>query len=294
MADFLQKMADASRDRVSMLRASWSDDQLDRPVLPLKRRGFDLIAEIKDRSPAEGELATAVTTRSARAAAYAEGGAAAISVLTEPFRFSGEIGHVEEVVEGRQLADDGADQADGDGDLEAGEVVEAVAHFEIPVMRKDFLVDVSQVLEAKAAGASGVLLIAAILDDDKLSDMLIVAAEHGLFVLLESFGEEDLTRAAKLLDDERHASRAESGELLFGINTRDLRTLAVDPDRLEQLAASLPENVLAVAESGLNEPGDAARVAGLGYSLALVGTALMKSDDPQRLVADMLASGRSA
>jgi len=269
MADFLQKMAEASRDRASMLRGRWGDDELDRPVFPLVRDGFDLIAEIKDRSPAEGDLATAARSRGERASAYAAGGAAAISVLTEPFRFAGEIGHVEEVVE-------------------------AVSEFHTPVMRKDFLVDVSQVLEAKAAGASGVLLIAAILDDEALRDMLDVATEHGMFVLLESFSADDLERSVRLLEDAKHAERASTGGLMFGINTRDLRTLAVDPERLAELAGRIPADVTAVAESGLHEPEDAARVACLGYSLALVGTALMRSDDPGKLVADMLLAGRSA
>lgn len=269
MGDFLQKMADASSDRVSMLRSSWTSEELDRPVCKLKLNGFDLIAEVKERSPAEGDLSGQRIDRSARAVAYAEGGAAAISVLTEPFRFAGEIAHLDEVVN-------------------------AVAALDVPVMRKDFLVHTSQVLEARASGASGVLLIAAILDDAALEDMLSCAGEHGLFVLLESFSEDDLARCCRLLDQTAHAERAAAGELLLGVNTRNLRTLAVDPTRLERLADRLPPTAVAVAESGVVEPDDAARIASQGYAMALVGTALMLSKDPRQLVADMLSAGRGS
>ena len=156
-------------------------------------------------------------------------------------------------------------------------------------MRKDFLVEPAQVLEARAAGASGVLLIVTMLADGKLRSMLDCAKEHGLFVLLESFDEDDLSRLANLMNTD-DLDQAEQGQLLFGVNTRNLRTLAVDPDRLQNLAGSLPEG-RCVAESGLNTPTDTARVAGLGYSVALVGSALMRSEDPAALVASMRKDG---
>lgn len=267
MTDFLQKMATASRDRASFLRSAWSSEELDRPVVPLRLEKFDLIAEIKDQSPAAGRLAGDSADREARAVDYAKGGAAAISVLTEPFRFAGEIAHLEEVVA-------------------------AVASMNVPVMRKDFLVDTVQLLEARASGASGVLLIAAILDDSELADMLACAREYSLFVLLESFDDDDLSRSCKLLEQSVHADSAAADQLLIGVNTRNLRTLEVDPLRLERLAELLPAAAVAVAESGLNEPADAARVSSQGYSMALVGTALMRSADPARLVSAMLAAGR--
>ena len=269
MADFLDKMATSSRDRASLLEARWSDDQLDRPVVPLTLSGFDLIAEIKDRSPAEGALDDASFDRGARAVEYASGGAAAISVLTEPSRFDGEIAHL-------------------------AAVAAAVEGMDVPVMRKDFLVDTAQILEARASGASGVLLIAAILDDTRLEDMLACAREHSLFVLLEAFGEDDLARCAALLERHVHREQAAAGRLLVGVNTRNLRTLEVDPQRLESLAPSLPDGAVAVAESGLVTPSDAARVALQGYAMALVGTALMRAAEPRRLVADMLEAGRTA
>ena len=258
MSDFLQTMAASSAERAAAAKRHSSAD-FDKPVVPLVLGDFDVIAEIKDRSPAEGKLATKDSNRTKQAQRYVEGGAAAISVLTEPSRFSGALTHLEEVI---------------------------AAVPNTPVMRKDFLVEPVQVLEARASGASGVLLIVTMLSDDKMREMLDCAAEHDMFVLLESFDSSDLERASQLLDTSSNQDRAESGQLLFGVNTRNLRTLHVDPDRLADLAAGLPA-ARCVAESGLHDANDAATVAGLGYRLALVGTALMRSTDPASLVRAM-------
>lgn len=262
MSDFLQTMARSSAARAA-LAATPSAAELDRRLVPLTLKSFDVIAEIKDRSPAEGDLATPGSDRATRARQYAAGGAAAISVLTEPEYFSGSLQHLEEVV---------------------------AAVPNTPVMRKDFLVAPIQVLEARRAGASGVLLIVAMLSDATLRDMLDCAAEHGMFVLLESFDSADLVRAKRLLDNNADRDRALQGQLLFGVNTRNLRSLHVDPERLATLALELPTGCC-VAESGLHDADDAARVAGLGYRMALVGSALMRSDDPAALVAAMRAAG---
>ena len=163
MSDFLATMAQSSAERAARAGPIGAA-QLDKPVVPLQLGAFDVIAEIKDRSPAEGGLTARGVDRAARARQYADGGAAAISVLTEPSRFDGSLEHLEEVVT-------------------------AVAG--TPVMRKDFLVDPVQVLEARRAGASGVLLITAMLSDEKLRAMLDVAFELGMFVLLEAFDEND-------------------------------------------------------------------------------------------------------
>ena len=264
MSDFLQQMATLSAERAAGAATIRAAD-LDKPIVALQLERFSVIAEIKDRSPAEGELAKSGQMRVEQARQYATGGAAAISVLTEPSQFAGDLSHVEEV---------------------------AAAVPGTPIMRKDFLVDTVQILEARAAAASGVLLIVTMLSDRKLRDMLDCAREHGLFVLLESFDEQDLSRTAALMSVDDQA-QAERGQLLFGVNTRDLRTLHLDPDRLQRLAPSLP-NGPCVAESGLYSPQDAARVAGWGYSAALVGTALMRSDDPAALVADMRGAGAEA
>jgi indole-3-glycerol phosphate synthase len=261
MSDFLQSMADLSAERAAAASPHLSD--LDKPVVPITLEGFDVIAEIKGRSPAEGVLATVDSDRAARARNYANGGAAAISVLTEPGKFAGSLRHLQEVV---------------------------AAVPDTPVMRKDFLVEPVQILEARSCGASGVLLIVTMLTDAKVREMLDCAAELGMFVLLESFDADDLVRASRLLDNSGDQQRAESGQLLFGVNSRDLRTLHVDPDRLAKLAPVLPAGYC-VAESGLHDADDAATVAELGYRLALVGTVLMRSDDPAVLISEMRAAG---
>ena len=262
MSDFLKTMAAHSAERAAAAGQFCSAD-FERPVLPLTLSRFDIIAEIKDRSPAEGVLASGERSRSEQAALYASGGAAAISVLTEPSRFDGSLAHLEEVV---------------------------AAVPGTPVMRKDFLVDPVQILEARKCGASGVLLIATMLSDDKLHAMLECAWQHDLFVLLESFDADDLKRTSSLLEKSAHQERAANGQLLVGINTRNLRTLAVDAERLKLLASALPQ-ARCVAESGLLVADDATRVAGWGYQLALVGTALMRSDNPAGLIAAMRTAG---
>jgi indole-3-glycerol phosphate synthase len=131
-------------------------------------------------------------------------------------------------------------------------------------------------------------------DVDDLKKMLDCAFEHGLFVLLESFDDADLELTAQLLEQPQYLDQAERNKLLAGVNTRNLRSLAVDPDRLQRLSPSLPPSSVCVAESGLHTAGDAAAVARWGYRMALVGTALMRADDPARLIADMLSAGRNA
>jgi indole-3-glycerol phosphate synthase len=270
VSDFLAEMVRGSRARVREARAC-------EPEVGLRSRGlatasppplgldrFDLIAEVKLRSPSAGRLddepgaEAAVATR---AAAYAAGGAAAISVLTEPSAFDGDPAHVSA----------------------------AARAVRVPVLRKDFLVEPYQVLEARAWGAGGVLLIARVLDDRLISEMLDAASEMGLFVLAEAFDPEDLARIGSTL-----ARRPRTCQVLVGLNTRDLGTLAVDPSRLEALAGSFPKGSTRVAESGVGTPEAAARAAALGYQVVLVGTALMQSKEPGRLVASMVAAGRAA
>lgn len=267
MSDFLTTMGDRSRERAAAIARRFSASDFDLPLVPLNTGTFGVIAEIKERSPAAGSLAADGASRSDRARQYVQAGAAAISVLTEPSSFDGDLSHLEEVVS-------------------------AVAGADVPVMRKDFLVETKQVQEARAAGASGVLLIVAMLDDKRLADMLACAAEHSLFVLLESFDGQDLERTKRFLEDPARADRVANGQLLIGVNSRDLRTLHVDPARLEDLAARLPESAVTVAESGIESAADVRRVAALGYRAALVGTALMQRADPAALINEMLLAGR--
>ena len=277
MPDFLESMAAGSRRRLERARAARGLDRLLRlvddasapPALRLSG-AFDVIAEIKATSPAAGPLADAdALDPAARAGDYAAGGAAAVSVLTEPVRFGGDLEHLS-----------GA--------------ARALAHTGVPAMRKDFLVDDYQVVEARVAGAGGVLAIVAMLDDAMLSAMAARAAELGLFVLVECFDVTDIERAKRLIDTESGAALADDGTLLVGVNTRDLRTLAVDGERLRRLADVLPTGVPRVAESGLEAPDDAARVVRLGYDVALIGTALMRHDAPAAAVGEFVAAGRDA
>jgi len=265
MSDFLQQMAELSAQRAASAHRAIRASELDQPVIPLSLDGFDIIAEIKEASPSEGALNRLQRSRVELAADYAQGGAAAISVLTEPTCFSGDIAHLQEVA----------------------------ATSDIAVMRKDFLVDPWQILEARAAGASGVLLIAAILSDEQLDTMLACASEHSMFVLLESFDADDLARSVKLLQADRFQQQAAQHRLLVGVNTRNLRTLQVDDGRLASLSTMLPAQAVCVAESGLHESADVAHAAALGYRMALVGSALMRSENPGQVIRNMLTAARS-
>lgn len=278
--DFLATMAVRSRERADTARTRRSQSELlasIRDLDPAKRlhrssEGFDLIAEMKLRSPALGQLRRGDRDNlEQRVASYAEAGAAAVSVLTEPSRFDGALEHLERAAL-------------------------ALQSHAVPTMRKDFLVDPYQVLEARAAGASGVLLILRMLPMDVLASLFDTALEHGLFILLEAFDEHDVETATRLIEPRLGLqSTAASGSLvLLGVNCRDLVSLQVIPGHLEALAPKLPRWLPRVAESGLATADDARRLAAAGYDLALVGSALMSGDHPRDLAAQMLAAGRSA
>ena len=157
------------------------------------------------------------------------------------------------------------------------------AAVELPVMRKDFLTDPYQVWQARAAGASGILLMANILPGAALAQMLETAAAADLFVLLEAFNQEELDRGAAALDEVPVG--------VLGVNCRDLTSLAVDPGRFAQMA--LPHHPV-IAESGVETTDQVAALAGLGYRGVLVGTTLMQSADPQTTIASMVAAGEAA
>lgn len=272
--DFLAAMAEASRERVALARRGMSDAELNRwassspapQPLRLSPQGFDVIAEVKLRSPAVGQLKAGGTEDIvARVGAYATAGAVAVSVLTEPDRFEGSLDHLEQA--SRALAGRG-----------------------VPAMRKDFLVDPWQVAEARLAGAGGILVIARMLDREALLALIAAAKRFGLFVLVECFDEQDIAVARELVQ----APQAQGVQLLIGVNSRDLVTLKVVPGRLEQLLPLLPATHPRVAESGVGTAEDAARLAGLGYELALIGSALMTAPDPAGLLSSMITAGRGA
>ena len=273
MTDFLASMVEGSRARAAALLAVRSEDEwrraaVDAPPAPpirLDPRGFDLIAEIKLSSPSEGTLAPGSADVAARARCYAGAGACAVSVLTEPSRFGGDLAHLE--IAAAALAGAG-----------------------VPAMAKDFLVAPCQVAAARLAGAGGVLLILRILDDARLLEMLDLARSLGMFVLVEAFDAADLERARRLFSP----AHAEAPPVLLGLNTRDLATLKVSPGRLAELAGDFPPALAAVAESGLVEPADTAAAAAQGYALGLVGTALMRAADPGAHLGALLEAGRGA
>src|SRR6476646_2775759 len=178
------------------------------PMPHFRARGSSVIAEVKRRSPSKGDLAD-IPDPAALATAYARGGAAAISVLTEERRFGGSL-----------------------DDLRA-----VRAAVDTPLLRKDFIVDDYQLLEARAAGADLALLIVAALDDDELRRLHDAARELGLTVLVEVHDEPETERAVAL------------GAELIGVNARNLKTLAVDEATFAKLAPLVPEDRVLVAES---------------------------------------------
>ncbi len=269
---FLEERRVASEARVVAARAREPEAALRvraleaPPAPPLRLDGrFDLVAELKLRSPARGALGANAHDLEARVAAYARAGAAAVSVLTEPERFDGSLTHL-------------------------ARAAAALRPLGVPAMRKDFLVDPYQLYEARAAGAGGVLLIVSMVEPGRLVAMLEAAAELGLFVLLEAFDAADVSGARAAIE----TWRGPPAHALVGVNSRDLRTLEVEPARLEALVGALPPAQPRVAESGLATPEDAARLARAGYTLALVGSALMTAPSPEALARAMIDAGRAA
>lgn len=271
MSGLLTEMAQLSLQRFEAARARESEAELwarandtpPPPKLKLSPEGFDLIAECKLYSPSAGDLSANTSDVQTRVSAYGKGGAAAVSVLTEPSRFGGQLEHLTQAAH-------------------------VLTPLNVPVMRKDFLVEPYQVMEARAAGGGGVLVIARMLDRTRICSLLDCAAMLGLFVLIEAFDGDDIAVINEVL-----ASRKTYDErILVGVNCRDLQTLQVNFERLAEWVDVLPAAYPLVAESGVSTVEDVKRVVDLGYHLALVGTTLMNSPDPCRLASGMLATGR--
>jgi len=251
VSDFLAEMIVGARERVAAARATSPLARPDRPrkcgrlraALARPRAGQDgapaaglaLIAEVKRRSPSKGDIAPGLDAV-AQASAYEAAGADAISVLTEPSRFGGSL-----------------------DDLRA-----VAATVNLPVLRKDFIVDPFQLWEAEAAGAAAVLLIAAALSDAELKALLDECDACGLDALVEVHDEPELGRALA------------AGAPLIGINNRNLRTLSVDLSVTEQLAPRVPPGTIVVGESGVTSAADARRLAAAGAHALLVGEALVR------------------
>ena len=227
------------------------------PRGPLFERGLardgcvNVIAECKRRSPSKGVLASTYDPV-AIARCYEQGGAVAISVLTEPTFFDGALEHLTSVRS-------------------------AVS---VPLLRKDFIVDEYQLLEARAAGADAVLLIVAALAQHDLVRLHARAWELGLATVVEVHDDEELSRAL------------DGGARVVGVNNRNLRTLAVDVEASYRLAAKIPSTVVAVSESGLQSQGELGRLSAAGYRAFLIGERFMTDPDPARAVRELIGSVR--
>ena len=210
-----------------------------------------MIAEVKRRSPSKGELAADLDP-TALATAYAAGGAACLSVLTDAEFFGGSA-----------------------EDLQAARVASGR-----PVLRKDFTVSEADVVDARSMGADCVLLIVAALSDPELSTFHSLALELGLDALVEVHDEAELERALAV------------GARVVGVNQRDLVTFQVDTARAVRVAPLIPAGVLGVAESGITGRDDALRLADAGFRALLVGETLVRSGDPAAAVADLRVAQR--
>lgn len=220
----------------------------ERPLWAAPRRGFAsalrarrpaVIAEVKKASPSKGVI-RADFDPVAIARQYAAGGAVALSVLTEERHFQGSPAYLEAIR----------------------------AAVDLPLLRKDFIVDPYQVAEARAWGADAILLIVAALDDAVLRDLHAAALELGLDVLVEAHDAGEVARAAAI------------GATLIGINNRDLRSFVTTLETAERLRGDIPSGALAVAESGIETAADVARLRAAGYEVLLIGESLMRQPDP--------------
>ncbi|MDO5677362.1 MAG: indole-3-glycerol phosphate synthase TrpC [Propionibacteriaceae bacterium] len=212
-----------------------------------------VISEVKRKSPSKGELAS-IADPAALAASYADGGAAAISVLTEKHRFNGSL-----------------------ADLDA-----VRARVGVPVLRKDFMVEEYQFYEARAHGADLVLLIVASLTDAELRSFLDLSAELGMTPLVETHTEEEVDRALAV------------GAELIGVNNRNLKTLDVDLATFGKLAERIGDAAVKVAESGILTEADVAQVAAEGADVILVGEALVKHGDPTHAIGAFMDAAERA
>lgn len=205
---------------------------------------ISFICEVKKASPSKGIIAEEFPYLSI-AKEYEDAGAAALSVLTEPFYFMGSAGHLAEIAESAA----------------------------VPVLRKDFIVDPYQIFESKCLGASAVLLICALHGTDALKEFITIAHGLGLSALVEAHAEDEVESALK------------AGARIIGINNRDLKTFEVDMETSVRMAGMIPENVLFVSESGIGTAEDIALLRRHKADAVLIGEALMRSPDKKRRLA---------
>jgi indole-3-glycerol phosphate synthase len=260
--DLLRAIVDATRRVVELRREREPDAAVERRAAAGRPDGFrferelgmpnrvNVVAECKRRSPSKGVLA-ADYDPVALARRYEQGGAVAISVLTEPSFFDGSLEHLSAL---RQAVS-------------------------LPLLRKDFVIDEYQLLEARAAGADAVLLIVAALGQSDLVRLQQRAWDLGLAALVEIHDDEELERAV------------DGGARVIGVNNRNLRTLAVDVDASFRLADKMPRSVVTVSESGLRTREDLERLAAAGYRAFLIGERFMTAADPAAALQALIHGG---
>lgn len=263
--DLLEAIIAATRTRVDAAMSREPRASLERRAMAERPQGdhfaarlsrthaVNVIAECKRRSPSRGVLRAAYDPV-AIAAGYEASGAAAISVLTEPGFFDGALAHLAAVR----------------------------AAVRIPLLRKDFIIDEYQLLEARAAGADAILLIVAALDDAALVRLSASARDLGLAALVEVHDAEECRRALG------------AGAAIIGVNNRNLRTLQVDLNASHEVARLLPSSVIGVSESGLKTPADLQAMKALGYRAFLMGERFMIEPDPGAALAGLLESLQGA
>lgn len=263
MSSRLERILADTHDLVPALRRRQTELRAlaeNRPPPPDWVRAFvrpdvTVIAEVKRRSPSSGLISLDLDP-AALAKDYSSGGARAISVLTNETFFGGSL-----------------------ADLES-----ATDAVDLPIIRKDFIVDPVQVYEARAAGASAILLIVRAIEREQLADLFRLASEMGLGTLIEVHSRKELDEALRV------------DPAYIGVNSRDLSTFQVELDRLAGILQSIPEGMTAVAESGITTREDVELVASWGADAALVGTALARSTNPVnavRLLTGVERRGRS-
>lgn len=236
---------------VESLREALAERDHDRPFREaLARPGMSLICEFKRRSPSAGEIAPGVQLVD-QVTAYEEGGAAALSILTDPENFNGDL----------------------------ADLAQARAASTLPILRKDFIVDPYQLTESAASGADAVLLIATVLTDSRLGEFQSEAAGLDLDCLVEVHDERDLERAL------------ESGAEVIGINNRNLDTGKVDVATTYDLITGVPTGKTVVSESGISRRDELVELERVGVDAALIGESLMRADDPGALVREFAGPG---
>ena len=253
--DLLERLVLEARQDLQRRRHLLGSDQFELGVAAyspkdfigaLRRPGLTVIAEMKQRTPSMGVLSD--DYRPAEIArAYADGGAAAISVLTHMAGFGGRPEHIRAVR----------------------------AATELPILRKDFVTDPFEVAEARACGADAVLLIVDALDRTQLKDLIAVARSRGVAALVE------------VHDEAESQAALEAGAQAVGVNHRNLRDFTVDLGLTERVRALVPKEIVLVAESGIHTAEDARRMREAGADAILVGEALMRSPDPSATIREL-------